>query len=165
MHHTTTTWQQQPTQVFLIPLLDDMNKYVGDMLMNLKGVSSGASPSNSTTAPTNSTLSLYNELVVGLDAPFIVIFSVLLIASIISYAIQYKTLKRNQHVLFGLVMLIETTAIIQNCTRTSAELVFDYWDLKYDLFTNNVIKAFDRQFISTLLYEQLVVMAFICYVL
>ncbi|KAG2392817.1 hypothetical protein C9374_011542 [Naegleria lovaniensis] len=117
----------------------------------------------STSNVTSFKFDLYSELVAGIDSPFILIFLGVLLFAVISYTVQYKQLKRNQHALFWMLFALSLFASFQNMTRLASELSFlhpDYWTA-FQL--NNWIKMVDRSMAAVLLYTQILIMGLISF--
>jgi len=108
---------------------------------------------------------LYSQLVTGLNAPFIVVFGALFFISVISYGVQFKNLKRNNHILFILQIALAAVSVIQIVTRIGSELAFLITDQVAAFHTNNVIKSIDRSMASVIIYIQLVILIFISHAL
>ncbi|KAL9645653.1 hypothetical protein ABK040_003386 [Willaertia magna] len=107
---------------------------------------------------------LYSILVTSLNVPFIFVFFILFLVSLVSFLIQKKQLKKNQRILFMLLFTVSISALIQNITRVACEMSYFHQDLKTADRINSGIKVIDRTMISIVLFSQICVMAFICYV-
>ncbi|KAL9645673.1 hypothetical protein ABK040_003406 [Willaertia magna] len=73
-------------------------------------------------------------------------------------------MKRNQHVLFIMVFVLCLTSSFQNITRICAEFGFISSNKSYGDRVYNGMKAIDRPLISAVLFEEVLILGFICYV-
>nr|CAG4709477.1 unnamed protein product [Naegleria fowleri] len=117
----------------------------------------------STSNVTSFKFDLYSDLVAGLDSPFIVIFLGVFLFAVISYAMQFKQLKRNQHVLFWMLFALTLFASFQNMTRLASELSFLHPVYQTAFQLNNWIKMVDRSMAAVLLYTQILIMGLISF--
>nr|CAG4708827.1 unnamed protein product [Naegleria fowleri] len=101
-----------------------------------------ANSSNTTT--TTSPFGDYNIVVISLNSPFVLIFGILFLSSVISYLVQHNTMKRNQHILFSILAMLHP---VPSEGRVASV----------------VIKIFDRCFVNMAIYVEVVLMAHICF--
>ena len=94
----------------------------------LIGLSTEAQLANSTNSmSTNSTLGTLSDFSIGtisFNPPFIVLFFVLLISSVVSYCVQFPKLKKNQHILFWLLFVNNTAKAAMMKYKKNLETFF-----------------------------------------
>lgn len=78
---------------------------------------------------------------------------------------QFKQLKRNQHVLFWMLFALTLFASFQNMTRLASELSFLHPVYQTAFQLNNWIKMVDRSMAAVLLYTQILIMGLISFAL
>ncbi|KAG2383171.1 hypothetical protein C9374_004508 [Naegleria lovaniensis] len=100
-------------------------------------------------------------VVLAINYPFLIVFVMLFVTSIASYVIQRKHMKRNQHVLFSLLFILESLICVNMLTRTSAEFGFLHSDIYLGKIINAVIKIFDRCIVNSAVYMEIVIMCHI----
>ena len=74
-------------------------------------------------------------------------------------------MKRNQHILFSILLLLEGLVCVEILTRVASELAYLNPDATGAHVGNIVIKIFDRILVTTVIYIELVAMTHICSVL
>ena len=124
-----------------------------------------SSLSNSTNLNTIGYYGLYSILACSFSGPFIIVFGVFLIVSIVSLILQRKQVKRNQLTLFILLILLSASAMISNSSRLAGEFSLLEPNGTVRFFANNGIKAFDRFTVSVLIFLQILILSLICNVL
>ncbi|KAG2393280.1 hypothetical protein C9374_006811 [Naegleria lovaniensis] len=117
--------------------------------------------SNTTTA---SPFSDYNIVVVSLNSPFVLIFGILFLSSVISYLVQHNSMKRNQHILFSILFVLESLVCINMLTRIASEVALLHPVPAEGRVASVVIKIFDRCFVNMAIYVEVVLMAHICFI-
>ncbi|KAL9645712.1 hypothetical protein ABK040_003444 [Willaertia magna] len=108
--------------------------------------------------------SLFGILVTSLNGPFIFVFLILFIISLISYFLQKKDMAKQQQVLFFLLFALSLSAVFQNVTRISAEFAYFHPSKSIGDRINSGIKIIDRPMASVILFLEIIVMSFICYI-
>ena len=124
--------------------------------------------SNSTSNTTTQTVGVLTDYAiasVAINAPFILIFIGLFIATLVSYVGQFKKLKHNQHILFNLLFIMEWCVAIRVVTFIAAELCNLIPNKVEANMWYNIVKAFDRTMTPIAMFSQYAIMAFVCHVL
>ena len=155
---------QLPSEFLLGPLVIDQQ----DVSLPLMGQLSAVELVNSTNSSTTTTSAIYgdyNTVVISLTSPFVLIFGGLFIASVVSYLMQQKNMKRNQHILFAILFVLESLVFVNMLTRISSELALLHMVPNEGKVASVVIKIFDRCFVNIAIYVEVVLMAHICYIL
>lgn len=148
--------QMIPNSLFIITLANAT--WNGD-----KNIS--AIPTNQSINGTSSLFSTSSYVILSINYPFFLVFVSLLVSSIVSYIMQRSQMKRNQHVLFALLFVLESLVCVNMLTRTSAELGFLHSDPNIGRIINAVIKIFDRCVVTSAVYMEIVIMCHISLVL
>jgi len=117
------------------------------------------------TNTTTFSFNLYSDLVAGLDGPFILAFLLVFFISLGSYVVQFKNMKRNQHILFWMLFSLCLASSFQNMMRLVSELAFISPSSRVAYDANNVLKGIDRSTASLVLYIEILIMGFISYAL
>lgn len=125
--------------------------------------SSSSNSTNNTTS--NFSYGLYQEIIVYSNIPFFAIFCGMLVVSVASFAIQYKTVRRNQKILFGLLFALLCFVIVNMLTRIGSELTVLIPDLDTAIKTNQYVKAVDRVVVILVLYVEMLILSHICKIL
>ncbi|EFC46497.1 predicted protein [Naegleria gruberi] len=128
--------------------------------------------SSSTNSNTTSTTTLpspfttYSIITIALTSPYALIFIGLFIFTLISFILQRNQLKRNQVILFVLLLTLEVICVISNLTRATSELSLLAGRDAQGKINNGYygVKAVDRFLVSVLIFIQILILAFICYV-
>ncbi|KAG2392068.1 hypothetical protein C9374_013553 [Naegleria lovaniensis] len=108
----------------------------------------------------------YSLSVVMTSGPFFFIFWILLVVSIIVYALKRKDMKRNQHILFVLTIVLALDVTANLTLRIISELgnfTSVGSDKSFSLYYT-IMGAVQRVSINYWVWHQLLMMAFLCHV-
>ncbi|KAG2373384.1 hypothetical protein C9374_012250 [Naegleria lovaniensis] len=119
---------------------------------------------NSTNTPTSTAFSAYKINVLAFNSAFLLCYLILAFISIASYVMQFKHMKRNQHVLFWILFTLEGLVLPGMLTRLGSEFGFLHPVLNEGRTITILIKTFDRGFNVLILYVEVVCMTFITFV-
>ncbi|KAG2373986.1 hypothetical protein C9374_011651 [Naegleria lovaniensis] len=158
------------TSTFTTQQLSEEFHSISPWMLALQGVlqsnkSTNSTSSSSSTLHPMTPLELYFVLNFSTCAPYIIIELLLFVLSIVIYIYKFKTMKRNQHVLFIMLFVLQAVVVVDLVLRVNNEAnAYEYSRLSSgnaDYLLSGIAVA-HRCIINFMVFWQLWIMFFLC---